>query len=570
LSLIELTLLFVLVASLLHVTRSWARLACGVILLSTAALLLDVKQASTQPLDILGVSLTLEAVPRDFLLVGLVLTCALALATITRRDRTSLSFLYWSWIPWFIALMVNDFVVAVIAWAIGFVVEVFGMKPRKFHRASGAAYFLVVVVIATSSLLLANRFVGLYPLTPERTVLIQFAFLFLSLGYGMAFALFPFQFWVGPMTDDSPLPTAAAVLALGQPIGLLLLFRFLNQNVWLTEKSNLFELMALGGLVASIVGGLMAAVERRAGRLLGYAAVFTFGFALLDLSRATQEGLAYSGLEILSRAIGLTVLACAATIGREVEDLAVRRIAQTAVLLAGFSLVGLRLGVGLSERWNALLQIAGSDQRLFAILILAHMGLLVGVVRFTSRWLGAEVAEERDQLEIAAAAKTEPVYEPAGVPILRGESESGSARNVVSGNGGRSGAETAAAGAVTLEPPARESAVAVMAGGGNGTGDDGEGEGEKPSAPEEYVFEEHLREIAKRIIARARPHVRHLARSLPSGTVGLIGLLWTTWRVWVSIALLLALVGVLLLVGFVPGALFDRVVASLGRPPIVQ
>ena len=71
----------------------------------------------------------------------------------------------------------------------------------------------------------------------------------------------------------APLPTAAAILALGQPIGLVLLIRFLDQYPWLVEKSNLFELMAVGGIAASIVGGLCAAVERRAGRLLGYTAV---------------------------------------------------------------------------------------------------------------------------------------------------------------------------------------------------------------------------------------------------------------------------------------------------------
>jgi formate hydrogenlyase subunit 3/multisubunit Na+/H+ antiporter MnhD subunit len=570
LELIETLLLFVVAASLIHMSRSWPRVAFGIILLSTGALLVDLLQVSNQSLDILSVSLAIEPAPRDFLVVAVVLTGTLALATITKKDRVSLGFLYWSWVPWFIALTVGDFVVAVFAWAMGFVVQVFGMKPRRFQRASGAAYFLVVNVIATASLLLANRFVALYPLTPERTFLIQFAVFFLALGFGIAFALVPFQFWIGPMTDDAPLPTTAAILALGQPIGLFLLIGFLNQNLWLVEKSNLFEVMTLAGLATSVVGGLMAAVERRAGRLLGYAAVFTFGFTLLDLGRASQEGIAYAGLEVLSRAVALTLLACAATVGNEVESVAVRRTAHAAAILAGFSLVGLRLGVGLSERWNALLQIAGSDQRIFALLILAHMGLLVGVIRFTSRWPKAEPAARQGMVEIGVTVKTEPVSQPLAGSVLNREFGTRSATAMMTpGNGGRSIEKQAAAGQISQEQDSPEIPTVAVSG-GNGTGEEVNGSDSAEVTTDEYVFEDHLREIVKSLIERARPHLRDAARSLPRGTMGVVILIWSTWRIWMTMALLLAIVCALLIVGLVPGALFDRAVASLGHPPLVH
>lgn len=566
---VEIVVLLATVAAVTQITRRWPKIAGVTIALATFVLIVNVANASTNSIDVLSVSLAQDPASRDFVAVGLLLTAALALATIFRRDRVSLSFLYWSWPAWYVAFVVNDFVVAVFAWTLGLIIAVFGMKPRKHHRASGAASYLVVVVLSAVSLLLANRFVILYPETPERTELIQFAVLFLCWGFGLAFALFPFQFWVGPMTDDAPLPTAAAILALGQPIGLVLLFRFLNQNLWLVEKADIFQLMQLGGILATIFGGLLAAVERRAGRLLGYAAIFAFGFALLDLSRASPEGLAYSALEMLARAVGLTLLASAVTIGRGVENPAVRRVSQAAVLLAGLDLVGLRLGVSLDERWNVFLQLAGSDLRFLAIILLAHAGVLVGVVRFSRDWFELEPGRVEVRLESLEAMEREPAVEVERVQAAQGRPSLLLRAEYLLGGNGQELAGPAGEDIASGEAQGPSKVKGIVQPIGNGNGEDN-GREELGKSPEEYVFEDHVREIVKTLVERARPYLRRASQSLPAGTRALLVVIWTSWRVWVGIGLLAALIAVLLAVGLVPGAWFDRAVATLGHPPLVQ
>ena len=119
----------------------------------------------------------------------------------------------------------------------------------------------------------------------------------------------------------------------------------------------------------------------------------------------------------------------------------------------------------------------------------------------------------------------------------------------------------------SLAEPVEEEVLAMR---GNGAGQEQESEEKDSSSPEEYVFEQHVREILRTIAERTRPYFRRAARSLPAGTMGLIVLVWTTWRIWLSISLLIALIAVLLTLGLVPGAWSNRAVTSLGQPTLLQ
>ncbi|MGE5139528.1 MAG: hypothetical protein ACM3JD_08715, partial [Rudaea sp.] len=178
-------LLLVTLAVLLQGARFWARAAFVVALVGGLALVSIMLNLSSSSLDLLGTTLALDPSSRAFLAAALALTTLLALATTFVRDRTALPMLYWCWPAWVVALAVNDLVVSVFAWALGFIVLILGMKPRKYQRTSGAAYYLVVIVVATAAILLANRFIALYPLTPERTELIEAAVVFLAWGMGL-------------------------------------------------------------------------------------------------------------------------------------------------------------------------------------------------------------------------------------------------------------------------------------------------------------------------------------------------------------------------------------------------
>ena len=384
-----LVLLFGAGALVLHVARYWRPLAFVASVAVTVILFWAVLNASTSSVDLFGMTFVIEPLARDYLLVAVAISGALAIATSFADVRRTLGFLFWSWMVWLVALVVNDFTIGVFTWVLGLAVIVIAMEPRRGQRTGGAAYFLVLIVVATALLLIGHRFVQLYPLTPDRLELIDSAVLFLSWGLGLLLAIAPFILWLGPMADETPLPIIAVLLGMGQPLGLWLLYLLIGQYPRLLELSDLSAILALGGLGSILLGGLLCGFERRAGRLMSFGALFALGFALLDLSRGTVEGTAFAVIELYSRALSLCLIAASILIAREIRNRWVNYLALVIFILGALNLTGLAPGVSLVTRWNLLLEFEATDARIFFLILLATIGVLIGVARYVKNWLAA-------------------------------------------------------------------------------------------------------------------------------------------------------------------------------------
>jgi len=252
-------------------------------------------------------------------------------------------------------------------------------------------------------------------------------------------------------------------------------------------------------------------------------------------------------------------------IAREVKQPWVQRASVGVFLVAGLYLAGLRLGVGLVERWNYLTDPAVADSTLFWVLLLAHVGFIIGIVRFVITWMrepefafdsmtpSAAGVEEVVTVPIVEEARVRavefqptPVLEPVGAARVNELSSSG--------NGERGGTAILPADEIA---PAQESPS----------------EPAKPTSAasdDEYVFEEHMREILTDLARRLRPYVVRAAHALPAGGQKFLRLVLTTWRVWASIALVATLAALLLLVALLPGMVFQHAVALFGQPAFLK
>lgn len=399
-----LLVLFAATAVVVHVARYWRPLAFVASVAATGVLTWAVANASSAPVDLLGITFALQPLARDYLLVAMAVSGVLAIATSLANVRRTLGFMFWSWTAWLVALTVSDFVVGVFAWATGLAALVIAMEPRRLQRVGGAAYFLVLIVVATALLLIGHRFIQLYPLTPDQVSLVDSSLLFFTWGLGLLLGIAPFMVWLGPMADETPPPIIAVLLGLGQPVGLWLLYGLIGQYPRLLEQSPLLPILTFGGAAAILVGGALCALERRSGRLMSFAALFALGFILLDLSRGTLEGTAYGVIESFARVGGLALVAISLTVGRNVEHRFVRYLAVLAFILGVLDLTGLGPGISLATRWNLLLELEATDLRLFYATMLATIGVLAGAARFVQLWL----------VEIAAPPLPK---EPAPAPL---------------------------------------------------------------------------------------------------------------------------------------------------------
>jgi len=379
-------------AVVVHVARYWRPFGFAASVAATLLLVWTIRDATTNTLDVFGITFTLQPLAHDYLLVAFALSGVLAIATSFGETRRTLGFLFWSWIAWLLALSVNDFVVGVFAWATGLAALVLAMEPRRNQRVGGAAYYLVLIILASSLLLLGNRFVQLYPLTPDQTSLIDSAILFFTWGLGILLAIVPFMLWLGPMADETPLPIIAMLLGLGQPIGLWLLYQLIGQYPRLLELSNLLAILTYGGIGAIVVGGALCLFERRAGRLMAFGALYALGFVLLELSRNTLEGTAFSVIEAFSRAVSLCAMAASISIARTLPRRWIQALAIFVFLLGALNLVGMAPGIVLATRWNLLLELQATDERLFFVTMLATIGVLIGMARFVMVWIETIIA----------------------------------------------------------------------------------------------------------------------------------------------------------------------------------
>jgi formate hydrogenlyase subunit 3/multisubunit Na+/H+ antiporter MnhD subunit len=368
-------------AAVVHITRGWALITSALIVAGTAVMIGLTMRAPGSEFDLFGRTLALTPLARLYLGAAILITGAVGLLGALEEKPAWLGFLFWSFPMWIGALLFDNFPFAVFAWVLGLVTTAFGMQPRRASRAGGAAYFLVVTVVAAACLLVANRFFDLYPLTPENTGLVLSGLILLAWGLGLLLAIVPFQVWIGPMADESPLLLTTVIVAWGQPIGVYFLFKLMTRYLWLTQQSDLFAYLAWGGALMALVAGGLLITERRQGRVLAYAGMFSLGVVLMDLSRETLIGLSAGALEILARALGLALLAAGFHLARVGKNVWLARTRVAAILIGGLALAGAPPTLTFAARWSLYLDLAANDRVLLVLLLLGAAGMIFATLR---------------------------------------------------------------------------------------------------------------------------------------------------------------------------------------------
>ena len=391
--------------------RRLPRLAFAASLLGAGGIGIFLATAPSAPVYFFGRTLTLDPSARAFLWLALSAATALALFAPLTFERASNApssvvansqgaFFFWSLAPLAVAVVMDSFPLAVFAWAIGLIVLMLSAQPQSEGRVGGAAQFLLLIVIASASLLLANRFFDLYPLTPENLDLIRNAVIFIALGFGLLLAVAPLHIWLGPLADElSPLGIAFLV-GIAQSIGLWLLLQQMTDVTWLVTKSPLLNVLLFGGLLTAPLGALLALSERRDARLLAYLSLVPLGNALVGCGLGTRLALASVWLVIVNRAWGVALVAGGMSFARHHPERRWQIIGASAILLGGLALAGVPPALGFAADYSIYRDLGGLNPSALVVLIGSNALAVLAILRVVWRVVAERAETEESNREI--------------------------------------------------------------------------------------------------------------------------------------------------------------------------
>lgn len=347
--------------------------------------------APPDPTDLFGRTMTLDLSSLLYLFpaigVGGALAC-FALLNFQSVDQSSGAiiahsqgaFFFLSLAAVIAAIALDSFPLAAVAWAIGLIVLMFLATPYRVEGVGGAAQFILLTAIAAASLLVSNRFLELYPLTPENLDLIRSAVLFLAWGLGLMLAVAPLHVWLSSLADELPLLGTAFLIGIAQPVGVWLLLEQMNELSWLIDKSPLLTTLLAAGIITAPVGALLALSEKRDARWLAFLSLVPLGHALIGLGLGTRLALVGALVTMTSRALSIALVAGGLTFARTRPTREWQRLGALAILIGGFSLAGIPPTLGSVARL-AIYRDLSANIGVIAILFVSNAAALLATIR---------------------------------------------------------------------------------------------------------------------------------------------------------------------------------------------
>lgn len=363
--------------------------------------------------------LTLRIIPAAQALLTFLFMAAAAnfvLAWRTYQGRTFYPFGLILLALWGAAALLEPLTLAPFAVVLAAVVSVFLIQAGQPGDTQGAWRQLLFPTLAIPLFIAAAWYMDQAPLNPDDLSPYRTASWLLVAGFVLLLQPAPLHVALPAVAGQAPPVVAAFLWIGGQTVTLFLLQRFLVAYPWLSSAVDSARWLLWLGILTAVLGGLMAAVQRRLGRIVGYAALYDYGVLIVALSLRGTAGLPTTIWLLATRTVALLTLATGAAAIRhymEGDDLerirgAVSRLPRIVVAFAagGFGLVGFPLTAQFASRWALTQLVAENDVRWALLLFIGALGVLVGVVRGTRACFGdlPLTRVEREPRSLAAIA----------------------------------------------------------------------------------------------------------------------------------------------------------------------
>lgn len=285
-----------------------------------AQMLLATQIPLDDPTRFLGVTLTLNALNRVFMLLflatgGFALVAAwhlphgenfvpIALFTIAQVCA--------------VLLLQNPFITTLLLAATGLTAVLAivdlpaGASTLVGTRAIAAALkYLVLMVVACVLMYIAFVLTDIYRPgeLPGRISPSRFILALLGVSFALRLALIPFHTWLTDLVDDAePLVAALIITLLNTTSLLVLIFTFQSFPSLLLESEGAIGVMRVGALFSTVIGAGLALGAATLRRTLAYLILYNCGMVFYGLASVTTLGLAGAIFGALNQIIAVTLI----------------------------------------------------------------------------------------------------------------------------------------------------------------------------------------------------------------------------------------------------------------------
>ena len=257
----------------------------------------------------------------------------------------------------------------------------------------GACFYLIglgYLYIMTGSLNMEDLRILLPPL--YSTTVVQAAFVFIFIGFGIKIALFPMHAWQPDAYTYAPSAVSIIISTAMAKTSAYALIRIIFSVFTLEFITNflpLFDILCWIAATAIIVGSIVAMVQNNLKKMLAYSSIANVGYIVLaiGLSPFTPFGLTPALMHILNHAVikGCMFMAACAFIYkldlwdiRKFEGLG-RKMPYTcfALILAALAMIGMPPSAGFITKWYLILAALDAKKYLFVAVIFFSTLLMI-------------------------------------------------------------------------------------------------------------------------------------------------------------------------------------------------
>ncbi len=345
-----------------------------------------------QPLTLGGLSLRITAASRPLLILLLAAAAVtFVLAWRTYQGRTFYPFGLALVALWSSVILLQPLLFAPFGLVLTAILAVFLIQAGRPGETRGAWRQLLFPTLSLPIFVVAGWYIDQAPLNPDDTSPYRIAGWLLIAGFVLLLQPAPLHVAIPAVAEQSPPVVAAFLWIGGQAVTLYLLQRFLVTYPWLSDAVDSARWLLWLGVLTAVLGGLLAAVQRRLGRMMGYAAVYDYGVMIVALGLGGTAGLPTAIWLLITRTFALLTLATGAAIirhhmeGDRISQLsgAVSRLplAVCALIVGGFALAGMPLTAQFASRWALIQLVAENDPRWAFLLLVGALGVVAATVR---------------------------------------------------------------------------------------------------------------------------------------------------------------------------------------------